>query len=76
MGDFGKKVDKFVDVFVNGGGYENVILGLKNTMLIAIVGLLVGVVIGMIIATVRVVPKTNGLVKFLNGVCGFYVHIS
>ncbi len=73
MGDFGKKIDKFIDVFVNGGGYENVILGLKNTMLIAIVGLLIGIVIGMVVATVRVVPKTNGLVKFLNGVCGFYV---
>ena len=73
MGDFGKKVDKFLDVFLNKGGMDSVLQGLQNTLIIAVSGLIIGVIIGIIIAMVRVLPKTNVIVKFFNGVCSLYV---
>ena len=70
---FGKKWDKFVDVFMQKGGYVKVLEGLQNTLLIAVCGLLIGIAIGTLIATVRVVPKYKRLPRILNGICSFYV---
>lgn len=47
MGNLDKKIETFVDVFVNQGGYKNVITGLQNTIIIAVSGLLIGIVIGL-----------------------------
>ena len=57
MGNFSQKVDKFFDIFLNQNGYVKVVQGLQNTLLIAITGLIIGIVIGTLIATVRVIPK-------------------
>lgn len=73
MENFGQKVDQFVDVMLNRGGLEQMGTGLRNTMLIAVIGLLLGILIGLIIATVRVMPHSNGFTKFLNGAAGLYV---
>ena len=73
MGNFGQKLDKFIEVFIAYNGYVKVVEGLKNTLLIAICGLLIGVVIGTLIATVRVVPKYKALPRVLNTICSFYV---
>ncbi|MGN0161561.1 MAG: amino acid ABC transporter permease [Lachnospiraceae bacterium] len=73
MGNFSQKVDKFIEIFINYNGYVKVMEGLKNTLLIAICGLIIGIVIGTIIATVRVIPKYKTLPKVLNGICSFYV---
>ena len=73
MGNLDKKIETFVDVFVNQGGYKNVITGLQNTIIIAVSGLLIGIVIGTVIAAVRVVPKKNGIMGVLNWICSVYV---
>ncbi len=73
MGDFGKKIDTFVEVFIEYGGYKNVLTGLKNTMLIAVTGLIIGILIGILIATIRVLPKYKRLPRVLDGLCSFYV---
>lgn len=73
MGDFSKKLSTFVDIFINQNGYVKVCEGLQNTLLIAVLGLLIGIVIGTIIAIVRVIPKYKVLPRVLNNLCGFYV---
>ena len=73
MGDYGVKVDRFLEVFIDKNGYVRVLDGLENTLLIAVTGLLIGIVIGTLIATVRVVPKYKTLPRVLNGFCSFYV---
>ncbi len=73
MGNFGQKWDQFVEIFTNYGGSDKVIEGLKNTLIIAVAGLLIGILIGMLIAAVRVVPKYKLLPRILNGICTFYV---
>lgn len=61
MGNFQLKWDQFVDVFIAQGAYEKVLEGLKNTLIIAIAGLIIGIIVGILIATVRVVPKYKRL---------------
>lgn len=73
MGNFGQKIDKFIDIFIAQNGYVKVVEGLKNTVLIAVLGLLIGILIGTLIATVRVIPKYKILPRILNGFCSFYV---
>ena len=73
MGSFDKKIAKFLDIMIDNGGYNKVLEGLKNTLLIALVGLAVGIIIGTLIATVRVVPKYKRLPRVLNGIASYYV---
>ena len=67
------KVEKFLDILINKGGYKEVLTGLQNTMIIAIMGLLIGIVIGTLIATVRVMPKYKKVVRAMDKFCSFYV---
>ncbi len=73
MGNFNLKVEKFLEIFIEQNGYVRVVEGLKNTLTIAILGLIIGIVIGTIIAAVRVMPKYKTLPRVLNGICSFYV---
>ena len=73
MGDFGRKIDRFIEIFVEQRGYVRVLEGLQNTVMIAVVGLLVGVLIGTLIASVRVMPKYKLLPRVLTGCCRVYV---
>lgn len=67
------KVEKFLDILINKGGYKEVLTGLQNTMIIAVMGLLIGIVIGTLIATVRVMPKYKKAVRVMDKFCSFYV---
>lgn len=73
MGNFANKWNKFLEIFFEQNGYVKVVNGLQNTLLIAITGLLIGIVIGTLIATVRVMPKYKVLPRILDGICSFYV---
>ena len=67
------KVEKFLDILINKGGSKEVLTGLQNTMIIAVMGLLIGIVIGTLIATVRVMPKYKKAVRVMDKFCSFYV---
>ncbi len=73
MSDFSRKIETFWEILIDKGAYKTVLLGLQNTMTIAVVGLLIGIVIGTLIATVRVLPKYKKIVRVLDSVCKFYV---
>lgn len=75
MGNFSKKIETFADIFVNNGGYNQVLLGLKNTLIIAVLGLVIGIIIGTLIATIRVLPKKNkaSISTILDKICTVYV---
>ena len=73
MGNIGAKIERFIEIFINQGAYNEVLLGLKNTLLIAVIGLIIGIFIGTLIATVRVLPKYKKIVKILDGFCSLYV---
>lgn len=73
MGNFGLKWEAFVRAFIDYGGYNMVLEGLRNTVLIAVVGLVIGVLIGMILASIEVMPHYKRLPRFLNKICQIYV---
>lgn len=67
------KIDRFLRIFVEQGGYRQVLRGLKNTLLIAVIGLVIGIVLGTLIAAVRVMPRYKTFPKLLNAICTLYV---
>lgn len=73
MGNFSKKIDTFITVLIDEGAYNEVLRGLKNTLTIAVIGLIIGIIIGTLIAAVRVMPKYSRTVRILNKFCTFYV---
>lgn len=73
MGNFSLKFVKFWETFIKYNGYVKVLEGLKNTLTIAVLGLIIGIVIGTLIATARVIPQYKVLPRILNKICSFYV---
>ncbi len=63
----------FYEQFVTYHGYRTVLNGLLVTVEVAVFGLLIGIVIGTLIAVVRVVPKYKRLPRVLNRICDVYV---
>lgn len=75
MGNFDKKLEKFWEIFYEHDGYTKVLTGLSNTLYIAVAGLALGILVGTLIAIIRVYPQYRRLPKILNGLCTFYVGI-
>ena len=73
--NFERKFQVFWEFFMHKNGYNVVVEGLKNTIIIAVMGLVIGIVLGTLIATARVVPKTNVFVKVLEKIASFYVSL-
>ena len=70
---FADKISRFFEILIDMGGYKEVLIGLRNTVIIAVTGLLIGILIGLVIATIRVLPKYKLLPRILDGFCSFYV---
>lgn len=70
---FADKISRFFEILIDMGGYKEVLIGLRNTVIIAVSGLLIGIFIGLVIAAIRVLPKYKLLPRILDGFCSFYV---
>ncbi|MBR2930387.1 MAG: amino acid ABC transporter permease [Clostridia bacterium] len=70
---FDKKFDIFYRNFIVNEGYTEVLKGLGNTAIIAILGLIIGIVIGTLIAVVKVIPSYSRIVRYLQKFVGVYV---
>ncbi len=73
MGNFDKKLAKFWEIFIENNGYTKVLTGLQNTLIIAVVGLAIGIIIGTVIASIKVLPKYKRFPRILDRICTFYV---
>lgn len=72
--DFSGKFRVFWELFIERGGWKRVLsVGLVNTLLIAVVGLLIGILLGTVIAAVKVMPKYKLLPRILDKVCTVYI---
>ena len=77
----GKKFQVFLDALQKEYFQKLLLTGLKNTILIAVLGLLIGIILGTIIAMVKVAPKykwymkaqgcTGALMCFCTNACEF-----
>ncbi len=57
------KLDTFFKYLFDYGNYETVLIGLWNTVIIAVCGLLIGIVIGSFVAALKVAGGRNKIVK-------------
>lgn len=71
--DFSKQWNIFVRSFVTNEGYKNVLLGFKNTAYIALFGFLIGILIGTVIAIIKVSAKRNKVAKVTSRIGDIYV---
>ena len=69
MGNFDQKVNKFIEIFVEQNGYAKVIQGLQNTLLIAVTGLIIGIIVGTLIATVPCLYSDSTVVRIYQRLC-------
>ena len=60
--------ETFVDKFINQGGYKLTLTGLTNTALIAVFGLLIGFLLGSVIAVVKLIPTNKIFITILKNV--------
>ena len=69
LNNFSVKWDKFLINFIDKGGYKQVLDGLGNTVEVAILGLIIGMLIGTVIAVINVMPKYPVLPYKLQNMC-------
>lgn len=72
---FEKKIDIFYNYFIVNGGYKKLLEGFVNTGLIAVLGLVIGIVIGTFIAIIKVMRPTNRPVVYAQKIVGAYVAV-
>nr|MBO4518367.1 amino acid ABC transporter permease [Clostridia bacterium] len=65
----------FDDCFLSYDYYMLYLKGLRNTMIIAVLASLIGLLIGIITTGIRIAPKNNKIMKVLDGIARLYVTI-
>ncbi len=63
----------FYEQFITYNGYKSVLNGLLLTVEIAVLGLVIGIFIGTLIAVVKVMPKYKLVPRILEKICDVYV---
>lgn len=67
--------NNFYKQLITYGAYKDVLVGLFHTVEIAVLGLIIGIVIGTLLAIVKVMPKYKLIPRILEKICNVYVGI-
>jgi len=67
--------DKFIQNFVEGERYLYLLKGLGNTLIITVFALIIGLVLGFLVAVVRSLHDKTGSLKILNLICRAYLTV-
>ena len=68
-------IDKFQLNFIEDKRYEFIFNGLKTTLIITAFAVLIGIVLGFIIAMIRATHDRTGKMKILNAICKVYLTV-
>lgn len=68
-------IEKLKDNFVTDGRYKYLLTGLGNTLIITVFAILIGIILGFLIAIVRTNHDQNGSFTILNAICKIYLTI-
>lgn len=71
--NFNTSWEVFRNEFIVNRGYTRVLNGLENTLIIAIVGLILGIVIGTLLAVTKVIPQKRWYNKVFSKLTDIYV---
>lgn len=72
---FDKWLDTLYNTFIVGDRYMTLVHGLEKTLIITFGALLIGVVIGTIVAIIKVFAEGNPKMKFLDIICNIYLTV-
>ncbi len=72
---FNKWTDTLYNTFIVGDRYMTLIRGLEKTLIITFGALLIGVVIGTIVAIIKVFAEGNSKMKFVDVLCNIYLTV-
>ena len=75
MSSWGSKLDTFLDTLKQATYRDLILTGLKNTVLIACLGLVIGILIGTVLAVIKVAPKYKLFTRILDKVATVYIGI-
>ncbi len=67
--------EQFQQSFVKENRYQYILNGLKNTLIISFFAVLIGIVLGFLIAIVRATHDKTGKLTILNAICKLYLTI-
>lgn len=67
--------EQFAFNFLENDRWKFLLTGLKNTLLIALFAVLIGIVFGFLIAIIRSSHDKNGKFKVLNLICQVYLTV-
>lgn len=70
-----KWLDRLYQTFIVADRYKTLISGLEKTVIITVGALLIGVVIGTVIAIVKVMAAENKKLKFFDFLCNVYLTV-
>ena len=70
--NFANSWNVFWGVLKNEYWQQLLLKGIKNTIEIAVFGLIIGIVLGTIIALVKVAPKYKLIMRILDKICSIY----
>lgn len=71
--DWSTKWEKFLSTMESEYFQELLLQGLFNTIKVAVLGLIIGILLGTIIAVVKVAPKYRCSIRILDKICNVYV---
>ena len=67
--------DKFYLNFIKEDRYMYLVNGLKNTLLITLFAVIIGVILGFLVAVIRSTYAKTGKMKLLDMICGLYLTV-
>lgn len=68
-------VEHFIFNFLENKRYQFIFTGLKNTLLISLFAVLIGIVLGFLVAIIRSTHDRTGKLKLLNLICRLYLTV-
>ena len=66
---------KFIQCFVDDNRYQYLLKGLGSTLLITLFAVLLGVILGFLVAIIRSTYDKTGKLKVLNAICNVYLTV-
>lgn len=67
--------EKFNRIFIEGNAFSLLLDGLQYTLIISVLAVMIGVILGTLIAICRVIPHNNFFTKLLNAIANVYITI-